>query len=249
MPKINVYVPDELAEAIKVTGVPVSAICQRALEQSVRRVTAIRATVLGDLDSDDPTAQLARFTDRTREVIRLAIEQARIERGHDVGTEHLLHALLAQGTNLAVQVLRAMEVDPAQVQRALAAATSPTTASTTDSSGTRFSGSAANAFELTVTEAMALGHNYVGCEHLLLGLIGEPDGIGGQVLRDMGIDLRSARRAVVAALAGYTHLRAQSAETATTDASAMIAAVVRAELRPVLDRIERLEQRSDVSQG
>src|ERR687890_296822 len=55
MPKINVYLPDDLAEAVKAAGVPVSAVCQRALEQAVRRVTAIRQTVLADLDLDEPT--------------------------------------------------------------------------------------------------------------------------------------------------------------------------------------------------
>lgn len=52
MPKINVYLPDDLAEAVKEAGVPVTAVCQRALEQAVRRVTAIRETALGDLDGE-----------------------------------------------------------------------------------------------------------------------------------------------------------------------------------------------------
>ncbi len=246
MPKINVYVPDELGEAVKAAGVPVSAICQRALEQSVRRVTAIRATVLGDLETDDPTAPLSRFTDRTRAVIRLAIAQARADHAAEVGTEHLLHGVLAEGTNLAVHVLRAMEIDPAHVQRALAAITAETQPAT-EAAAKRFSGSAANALELTVTEAMSLGHNYVGCEHLLLGLISEPEGVGGQVLREAGVDARSARRAVVAALAGYTHLRAHNANPASADASAMLAAAVRTELRPILDRLEQLERHAGLS--
>ena len=243
MPKINVYLPDDLAEAVKATGVPVSAICQRALEQSVRRVSAIRATVLGDLEADDPTAQFSQFTDRTRTVIRLAVEQARATRAAGVGTEHLLHGMLGEGTNLALHVLRAMEIDPAHVGRALANA-----ASAAESSGsaaaTQFSGPAANALELTVTEALGLGHNYVGCEHLLLGLVGEPDGTAGHVLRELGVDLRTARRTVVAALTGYTHLRAQASSAPPADAASMIATVVRQELRPVLDRVERLERQA-----
>src|SRR5437016_1074250 len=120
MPKINVYLPDDLADGVKTTGVPVSAICQRALEQSVRRVTAIRATVLGDLETDDPTAQLSQFTERTRTVIKLAIEQARASGAARVGTEHLVHGMLTEGTNLALHVLRAMDIDPRHVARALA---------------------------------------------------------------------------------------------------------------------------------
>ncbi|MFT7839326.1 Clp protease N-terminal domain-containing protein [Saccharothrix sp. BKS2] len=248
MPKINVYLPDDLAEAVRTTGVPVSAICQRALEQSVRRVTAIRATVLGDLETDDPTAGLSQFTERTRAVVALAVRRAREARAADVDTEHLLHGLLAEGTNLALHVLRAMEVDPAHVARALSDA-SPEPGASDTPSATRFSGPAANAVELTVTEALALGHNYVGCEHLLLGLVGEPDGTAGHALRELGVDLRTARRTVVAALTGYTHLRAQAGTTTPAADADVVATAVRRELRPVLDRVERLERQAGLAAG
>jgi ATP-dependent Clp protease ATP-binding subunit ClpA len=247
MPKINVYLPDDLAEGVKATGVPVSAICQRALEQSVRRVAAIRATMLVDLEAEDLTAQLSQFTERTRAVIKLAIEQARASGAAGVGTEHLLHGMLTEGTSLALHVLRAMEIDPGHVARALANAMPIPQGSTENPAATQFSGPAANALELTVTEAIGLGHNYVGCEHLLLGMISEPDGTAGHVLRELGIDLRSARRTVVAALTGYAHLRAQTGNTSPADATTMIATAVRQELRPIVDRIERLEQRAGLT--
>ncbi|MCP2330549.1 Clp protease N-terminal domain-containing protein [Actinoalloteichus caeruleus] len=246
MPKINVYLPDDLADGVKATGVPVSAICQRALEQSVRRVSSIRATVLGDLEANDPTAELSQFTERTRTAIKLGIEQARESRTASVGTEHLLNGMLTEGTNLALHVLHAMEVDPAHVGRALANA-SPAPESSETPAATQFSGPAANALELTVIEALGLGHNYVGCEHLLLGLISESDGTAGHVLRELGIDLRSTRRTVVAALTGYTHLRAQTSTTSPADAATMIATMVRQELRPIVDRIERLEQQTGLT--
>jgi ATP-dependent Clp protease ATP-binding subunit ClpC len=112
----------------------------------------------------------------------------------------------------------------------------------------RFSGPASNALELAVTEATAFGHNYVGCEHLLLGLIAEPDGIAGQVLRSLGAELRLTRRAVAAALAGYVHLRAQTPQAAASETTASasaseLAAAVRQELQPLVHRIERLEER------
>src|SRR4051794_29138031 len=119
MPKINVYLPDELAEAVKDTGVPVSAICQRALEQAVRRVTAIRQTALGNITPDDLGERLPHFTARTRAVITLAIDQARAKSSPNVGTGHLLAGMVSEGDNLALHVLRAMEIDPAQVQRDL----------------------------------------------------------------------------------------------------------------------------------
>ncbi|AEV87731.1 Clp domain protein [Actinoplanes sp. SE50/110] len=77
MPKINVYLPDELAEAVRETGLPVSAICQRALEQAVRRVTAIRETSLGELSSGDLEERFPLMTGRTRTVLALAVERAR----------------------------------------------------------------------------------------------------------------------------------------------------------------------------
>lgn len=239
MPKINVYLPDELADAVREAGVPVSAICQRALEQSVRRVAAIRATVLGDLEADDPTTGLSQFTQRARNAIKLGITQAREDRAPAVGTEHLLYGMLAERGNLALQVLRAIEIDPEQVAKELGRIRP---SSSGNGPAARFESLAANALELTVTEAVALGHNYVGCEHLLLGLIAEPDGTAGQVLRGMGAELRSTRRAVVAALAGYVHLRAQGTAGTQAEAASAIAGAVRQELQPLIARIERIEE-------
>lgn len=261
MPKINVYLPDDLAEAVKETALPVSAICQRALEQAVRRVAAIRESVLGDFQIDDP--RLSHFTHRTRAVFRLALEQARAENAAGVGTEHLLAAMLAEGQNLALHVLRAMEIDPTLLERDLASRRAsapaakpgperPEVEGARKDGPSRFDASAANAVELAVTEAHALGHNYIGCEHLLLGLVAEPDGIGGKVLRERGAEPRLTRRAVVAALAGYVHLRAtQSQDTASQSApqgaAQVVAAVVRQEIAPLVERVERLERHAGIA--
>jgi ATP-dependent Clp protease ATP-binding subunit ClpA len=93
----------------------------------------------------------------------------------------------------------------------------------------RFSVPAAAAMETAVGEAIGLGHNYVGCEHLLIGLATEPDGVAGALLRERGADGKAVRRAVAAAVAGYAHLRA------TNGAQALLA--------PLIERIERLESR------
>ncbi|WP_377272505.1 Clp protease N-terminal domain-containing protein [Peterkaempfera sp. SMS 1(5)a] len=252
MPKINVYLPDDLAEAVKEAGLPVSAICQRALEQAVRRVSAIRETVVGDLDLQEPTGALAHFTTRARNALGLAVEQASEQGTAGIGTAQLLGGMLAEGGNLALQVLRAMEIEPAQVLRDLARRASeqePTVAGADDGpAARRLSGPAANALELAVSEATSLGHNYVGCEHLLLGLTAEPDGTAGQVLRALGAEPRLTRRAVSAALAGYVHLRAQTQQSGggaamPAGAAQALAAAVRQELGPLVGRIERLEQR------
>ena len=234
MPKINVYLPDELAESVKEAGVPVSAICQRALEQSVKRVTALRATLLGDLGGDEPIAGLTQFTDRARQAITLGVDRARAVGAPAVASEHLLHGLLSEGGNLALQVLRAMEISPEEILAELNRHAPDDHAASAD----RFDATAANALELALTEAITMGHNYIGCEHLLLGLVGEPDGGGGHALRAKGVEPRSARGVVAAALAGYVHLRAQTAaQVSTGDA----AAVLRQALQPLVDRLDRLE--------
>ncbi|WP_329571073.1 Clp protease N-terminal domain-containing protein [Kitasatospora sp. NBC_01266] len=265
MPKINVYLPDELAEAVKEAGLSVSPICQRALEQAVRRVTAIRETVAHDLGDLGESGGLARFTARSRTVLRLAAERAGAEGAPNVGTGHLLAGLLAEGGNLALQVLGALEISPGQLTDALArtglagepGGRSPGAPPAPDGTGQsaaralRLSGPAAAAVELTVNEAIGLGHNYVGCEHLLLGLIGESDGVGGRLLREAGAEQRLTRRAVAAALAGYVHLRANHAQQVqqpaapqpSADQLRALAALVRGELQPLVERIERLEAR------
>lgn len=273
MPKINVYVPDELAEAIKEAGIPVSAVCQRALETAVRRVTAIRQAVLTPTSGLSTSNRLTHFTDRARTVVKLAVQEARDQSACEVGTEHLLHGILAEGGNLALQVLAALEIEPEQVQRELErrksgaasesvaatiepeSAAAPTAAASPDAGsgvtvpgedGLRIGGQAAAALELAVTEATSLGHNYVGCEHLLLGLIAEPDGAGGQILRGLGAELRLTRRAVGAAIAGYVYLRTQqgqnTAPTPTvTDPMTKLSTLIDQQLKPVVQRLERIE--------
>ncbi|MER7504332.1 Clp protease N-terminal domain-containing protein [Nonomuraea pusilla] len=285
MPKINVYLPDELAEAVKEAGVPVSAICQRALEQAVRRITTIRQAVLTDLENDDLGARLPHFTARARAVVKLAARQARAESAPAIGTGHLLAAMVAEGENLALHVLRAVDIDPDQARRDLRRHTGsredgpgkggaaegrgdggagrggsgPGLSASSGQAGSgeagsgegasvHFDGPAAAALELAVSEATALGHNYVGCEHLLLGLVTEPDGVAGEVLRTLGAEPRLTRRAVTAALAGYVHLRAQTAAASAStamqpaDPARAVAEAVRHQLQPLIERIENLER-------
>ncbi|TCO48820.1 Clp protease N-terminal domain-containing protein [Actinocrispum wychmicini] len=217
MPKINVYLPDDLAEAVKESGVPVSAICQRALEQSVKRVSAIRAVALAELDHEP---ELPRFTTRAKAAVSLAIGRASVE----VGTEYLLYGVIAEGGNLALEVLRAVEISVDRITREVG----KVLAEPTGDRPQRFATDAANALELAVTEAVGMGHNYIGCEHLLLGLISEDEGAGGQVLRAAGADLKSVRATIVAAVAGYAHLRNQGPGQM---------------LEPLIRRIEQLEKR------
>jgi ATP-dependent Clp protease ATP-binding subunit ClpA len=282
MPKINVYLSDELAEAVKEANLPVSAICQRALEQAVRRVTSIREMVIAG-GPDDPASRFSRFTDRARTVLAVAIEDARADGRRPVASEHLLSAVIAEGDNLALRVLRSMEIEPDDLRETLTARRAtpdaePAVGSTAGSGGAglgspvgssdgmgspagagvgsppgdaigsppgdgQFAADGRAALELTVTEATSLGHNYVGTEHMLLGLIAEPDGLAGQVLRAAGAEMRLTRRAVTGALAGYMHLKAQGA-TDNANVVALLTAAVKEQLAPVVARLDRLEQRS-----
>jgi ATP-dependent Clp protease ATP-binding subunit ClpA len=234
MPKINVYLPDDLADAVRETGVPVSAICQRALEEAVKRITAIRQSTAQDLlaGGEDPAGRLRLFTARAVTVTGLAVEHARVAGAPVVSTGDLLSAMIAEGGNLALQILSALEIEPA----ALVVPTAP--AESGAGPGLHFSGPAAAVLEATVAEATALGHNYVGCEHLLIALAADPASLAGRALRDAGADAKAIRRAVVSALAGYSHLRAQSAPAPQIGA---LMTAVRQELQPLVERIERLE--------
>lgn len=231
---------------------PVSAVCQRALEQAVRRVTAIRETALDDLDELDLAGKLGHFTPRTRAAIKLGIEQARAAGDTTVGTGYLLSGVLAEGTNLALHVLRAMEIEPKKVRDELDRRSLAEPGGPADNQSRRFSGPAAAALELTVAEATAFGHNYVGTEHLLLGLVAESDGVAGRILRALGAELRLTRRAVAAALAGFVHLQVKtspgaSAGAGQADQAAAFTTLLRQELQPLVQRIERLEERVGVS--
>ncbi|MEV6238277.1 Clp protease N-terminal domain-containing protein [Lentzea sp. NPDC051838] len=215
MPKINVYLPDELAETVKELNIPVSAICQRALEVSVKRITSVRGLTVADLDGE----RGSQLTERMRTVLRMASEAP------VVTTASLAQALVDEGANLAMDVLRAIDIDPRTLQFPSSSA-----------EGSGFAPDAVNALELAVVEAMALGHNYVGCEHLLLGLIAEPDGSAGAVLRERGADLKGTRRAVQTALAGIVHLKKQ--QQATPDAAAV--------LQMIMSRLDRLEKQAGI---
>jgi ATP-dependent Clp protease ATP-binding subunit ClpA len=236
MPKINVYLPDDLADAVRDAGIPVSPVCQRALEQAVRRSHQVRQTVLSDLTTADLNERLKDVcTARAITALGLAIDRARAADAPNVTTGDLLHGLIAEKANLARQVLTAIDVDPDSL-------TAPADAEPSlPDGGLRFSRPLATVLELTFGESIGFGHNYLGCEHLLIGLVAEPDGAAGALLRSRGLDAKSVRRAVAAALAGYAHLRSAFAPQAVQNNALLTA--VRAEIAPLIARIESLEAR------
>ncbi len=212
MPKINVYLPDELAEAVKEAGIPVSPICQQALQVAVRKVAAIRETTAKlDLDSDDLGKRFPNFTEKANRAVTTATELARRKGQTEVGTEHLLVALTEIGQNMALQTLLSLEIDPDDVREELLGRLPADAGSTAEGEPSRhFDTAAAAALKAALGEAITMGHNYIGCEHLLLGLVTEPDGGAGEVLRSRGVELRVARRTVQAGLGGYLYARNRS---------------------------------------
>src|SRR5438477_12949457 len=121
MPKINVYLPDDLAAAVRDAHVPVSAVCQNALERAVRDVTSLRATDVAPHEDHPGLGTLGRFTPRARKALVLAEDAAREVPHNYVGTEHLLLGLIDEGGNLAVKVLEALEVELADLRAELRA--------------------------------------------------------------------------------------------------------------------------------
>ena len=240
MPKINVYLPDDLAAAVKDASIPVSSVCQQALEQAVRNMTAIhestRSFGLGNL--------LNRYTARVQTVMNLATQAAQ-EHGHtSIGTEHILAGMIAEAENLAVKVLRSLDVDLDDLHGELqgilrSAAAAPRAPS---KKGVVMSPRARRVLKLAQKEALHLGHNYIGTEHVLLGLLAESEGRAGQILRAMGVELVSTRRAVVAALTGYVHAQQDRAPAPPAPPPAPPTEIDR-KLDAILARLDDLERR------
>jgi ATP-dependent Clp protease ATP-binding subunit ClpA len=245
MPKVNVYLPDDLADAVRDAGLPVSAICQRALELAVRRVTAVRETAAGHYGDLIEGAAVTEFTGRVMTILDAARSEAAADDVSALDSGYLLRALVSDRDSMAVRVLAALDVTPRHVQAELdrRSASAESSASTSAGSAVSVAKDVAKALELAASESSGLGTSYVGTEHLLLGMIGEPDGVAGHVLRFLGADLRVTRRTVAAALAGWdagSARAAQQQDPASHEAD-HIASAVRAELALVVARIERLE--------
>jgi ATP-dependent Clp protease ATP-binding subunit ClpC len=133
-----------------------------------------------------------RFTERARKVIILAREEA-IRLGHNfVGTEHLLLGLIREGDGLAVAILKKLNVNvaavKAEIEKIVAVGTEFSPAGEIP-----FTPQAKKVLEYAISEARSLGHNYIGTEHLLLGLIREGEGIASLVLRDFGVSVAAAK--------------------------------------------------------
>lgn len=245
MPKVNVYLPDDLADAVKDAALPVSAICQRALELAVRRVTAVRETASGHYLDFVEGAGVTELTERVMKIMDAAQATAVADVTAALDSGYLLRAMVSDRDSMAVRVLTALDISPRQVLAELdrRSASAEPGAPASGGSPTTITQDVAKALELAASESSGLGNSFVGTEHLLLGLIAEPDGVAGHVLRSLGAELRVTRRTVAAILAGWYagSARAAQQQDAASHLADQIAAAVRTELAPVVARIERLE--------
>jgi ATP-dependent Clp protease ATP-binding subunit ClpA len=139
-----------------------------------------------------------RFTERARIVVVTAQEEARLLRHNYIGTEHILLGLLREEEGLAARVLGSLGVTEerarAQVVRLVGAGDEAT------SSRIPFTPRTKEVLEHALREGLDLGHNYIGTEHILLGLVAEGEGVGMRVLADLGVDGATLRAAVTSGL-------------------------------------------------
>ncbi|MEU4397462.1 Clp protease N-terminal domain-containing protein [Micromonospora orduensis] len=145
----------------------------------------------------DPNAGFGRFTPRARNVVVASQEEARASGHAEIGPEHLVLGLLAEPDGLAARVMAGRGATPEAVREAVGAALPPPADQVPDL--IPYDARGKKALELTFREALRLGHNYIGTEHLLLALLEQEDGSG--VLNDLGLEKSAVEADLAAALA------------------------------------------------
>ncbi|MEU6246493.1 ATP-dependent Clp protease ATP-binding subunit, partial [Glycomyces sp. NPDC047010] len=142
-----------------------------------------------------------RFTDRARRVVVLAQEEARMLNHNYIGTEHILLGLIHEGEGVAAKALESLGISLEGVRQQVEEIIGQ--GQQAPSGHIPFTPRAKKVLELSLREALQLGHNYIGTEHILLGLIREGEGVAAQVLIKLGADLNRVRQQVLQLLSGY----------------------------------------------
>ena len=166
---------------------------------------------LNDLGSMGCCWMFERFTDRARRVVVLAQEEARMLNHNYIGTEHILLGLIHEGEGVAAKALESLGISLEAVREQVEEIIGQ--GQQAPSGHIPFTPRAKKVLELSLREALQLGHNYIGTEHILLGLIREGEGVAAQVLVKLGADLNRVRQQVIQLLSGY-----QGKEPATSGA-------------------------------
>ena len=178
-----------------------------------------------------------RFTDRARRVVVLAQEEARMLNHNYIGTEHILLGLIHEGEGVAAKALESLGISLEAVRQQVEEIIGQ--GQQAPSGHIPFTPRAKKVLELSLREALQLGHNYIGTEHILLGLIREGEGVAAQVLVRLGADLNRVRQQVIQLLHDYQGK--ESAAGATWRGSADRAQ--RGPLPDLLSRLDAIESR------
>jgi ATP-dependent Clp protease ATP-binding subunit ClpC len=188
-----------------------------------------------------------KFTDRARKVLTLAQDEAQRFNHNYIGTEHLLLGLVREGEGVAARVLENMNVELAKVRTAVEFIIGRGDRPVVGEVG--LTPRAKRVIELAIDEARRLGHNYIGTEHLLLGLVREGEGIAAGVLESLGVNLDKVRHEVIRVLsqsssAGPTQETKRASKTPTVDALGInLTEAARADkLDPVIGREKEIER-------
>jgi ATP-dependent Clp protease ATP-binding subunit ClpC len=199
-----------------------------------------------------------RFTDRSRRVLVLAQEEARQLNHSFIGTEHILLGLIHEGDGVAARSLDSLGITLRAVRERVEEAIGMT--GTVPSSAPPFTPRAKKVLELSLREALQLGHSYIGTEHMLLGLVSEGDGVAAQVLVSLGADLARVRQQVIRTMAGHqgeetsgaSVVRLEETESwASLDADlewveSRTTRTILLRLAGIAERLDRIEQHLDL---
>ncbi|MDX6521962.1 MAG: ATP-dependent Clp protease ATP-binding subunit ClpC, partial [Gaiellales bacterium] len=141
-----------------------------------------------------------RFTERARQVVVLAQDEARTLKHNYIGTEHILLGLLREEEGLAARVLDSLDITVEEVRAQVARIVGQGDEVTTGQ--IPFTPRAKKVLELALREALSLGHNYIGTEHILLGLVRENEGVAARILLDFDADAEKIRNEIIRMLSG-----------------------------------------------
>jgi ATP-dependent Clp protease ATP-binding subunit ClpA len=183
-----------------------------------------------------------RFTERARQVVVLAQDEARLLRHNYIGTEHILLGLLREEEGLAARVLWSLEVTVEEVRAQVASIIG--LGEGTPTGQIPFTPRAKRVLELSLAEALSLGHNYIGTEHILLGLVREDEGVAARILLDFDVDPDRVRGATLAMLSGVEAHR-EAAEP--SDRPSFVRLTAPPFAQEFLDELERVQKEKEAA--
>jgi ATP-dependent Clp protease ATP-binding subunit ClpC len=187
-----------------------------------------------------------RFTDQARRVVVLAQEESRILNHNYIGTEHLLLGMLHEGEGGAATALQAMGIGLEAVRQQVEETVGR--GKENPSGHIPFTPRAKKVLELSLRESLQLGHDYIGSEHILLGLIREGDGLAAQILVRLGADLAGVREQVLRQLADQPAGQRAERSTGRAGGSAGVLEGIVSRLDAIAERLTAIERRLGIGE-